>query len=163
VSIAKTHENYSADWWTPRPWLKWVGRTLGGGWFDPCPGNWNGMISGLDVDWHRRTYCNHPGSRGSTKIWWEKADNEQRRMWGAMDIVWCAFSIEQLRHMRPSPFSLPGWLVMPRERTAFVWGGKTDGKRVHGEPAKSPANWACWWTCVPPATPPVDCVIVRTS
>lgn len=80
-------------------------------------------------------------------------------------LIWCAFSVEQLRHMHPSPFHLPGWLVMPRERVAFIWGGPDDPARgrVHGQPGRSPGNWTVFWSTHPPATPPIESVIVRTS
>jgi len=163
MSIAKTYVNYSADWWTPQPWLDWVSATIGGDWLDPCPGDWDGSVSGLDVAWDVATYCNRPGSRGSVAPWWHKYLIEQGHFAGRMRFVWCAFNVEGLRYMTPSPFHLSGWLVMPRERTSFVWGGETTEAREHGKPAKSPANWAVWWTNVAPATPPVDSVIVRTA
>jgi len=164
LSVATTYGGYSADWWTPKIWRDWVTATLGDGWFDPCPSDWTSDdLSGLDTEWQRNVYCNHPGGRGSAVQWWAKYQSEQRRYKGAQLLVWCAFSVEQLRHMDPSPFHLPGWLVMPRERTAFIWGGATTAARTHGKPAKSPANWSVWWTNAAPATPPVDCVIVRTA
>ena len=166
MSIATTYGNYSSDWWTPKQWRVWVTATLGARWHDPCPSDWTpDDLSGLDTRWLSRAYVNHPGARGSSPKWWHKYQLEQQRQGGCMQFVWCAFNIEQLRHLDPSPFHLPGWLVMPRDRTAFVWGGETTEKpaRIHGEPARSPSNWSVWWTNVAPATPPVDCVIVRTA
>lgn len=165
MSVATSYQNYSPDWWTPPEWLRWVAGTLQTAvWFDPCPATWKSDDPcGLEVAWNRHTYCNHPGSRNSAAVWWRKYNREQSELRGEMLFVWCAFSVEQLRHLDPSPFYLPGWLVMPRSRTAFVWGGPTDGGREHGEPCKSPANWAVWWTTAPPATPPAESVIVRTA
>lgn len=190
ASLAKTHENYAHTWWTPPEWLRWVTATLGNGWFDPCPQRWRpGDGSGLGLAWGPSFYCNHPGARGSTSPWWEKFIS-------SLDCyskgVWCAFSVEQLRHMRPSPFHRHGWLTMPSERIGFIWGGPTlfakddgkgkakgvtekpdlallglDGKpvikRQHGERATSPGNWTVFWSSVKPAKPPVECIIVRTG
>jgi len=182
ASLAKTHASYSPDWWTPRPWKDWAAKTLDPAElydddvFDPCPGTWKPTdASGLEIDWGRRVYVNHPGSRdGSAQRWWTKAMDEQDRQNGRMALVWCAFNVEQLRHLSPSPFHLPGTLVMPRARTAFIWGGpdiaeKRDGKgkvrkaaRVHGQPMKSPGNWTVFWTTEEIPTPPVRSIIVRT-
>jgi len=159
VTGSQMYKNYSADWWTPKLWLDWATITLGGAYHDPCPAFYeDGDIPcGLsfvwpDADW----YVNHPGTRGSTKVWWEKSVRELRRYSWRRNLIWCAFSVEQLRHMDPSPFHLPGWLVMPRGRTSFT-------SAATGEAGKSPANWAVFWTTAPPAEPPVECVIVRTG
>lgn len=169
-SLAKTHANYSHDWWTPTPWLNWVSATFGtDDWFDPCPEDWTpDQPDGLTVPWTGPVYVNHPGARGSTAAWWGKYLTERTRQGAELPFVWCAFSIEQLRHMRPSALELPGWLIAPRERTAFIWGGpdmpaeKGKAARVHGRPMKSPGNWAVWWSTVKPAMPPVDCIITQT-
>jgi hypothetical protein len=107
-------------------------------------------------------------------VWWQKFIEEEEYL-GALPFVWCAFSVEQLRHMDPSPFGKEGWLVMPKERIGFLWGGpdipaKLDknGKviakeRKHGEPMKSPGNWTVFWTNCKPATPPQECLIIQTS
>jgi hypothetical protein len=58
--------------------------------------------------------------------------------------------------MDPSPFDMPGWLVMPRKRISFI-NAKT------GLPGKSPANWAVFWSNTEPADPPEDCIMVRTG
>lgn len=170
ATVAISHANYASDWMTPPEWWEWVDETLGVDRlmtpvFDPCPHDWNSeQPSGLDVEWPPGpVYCNHPGSRGSAQIWWSKYIAEQERHRGKLRFVWCAFSIEQLRHMRPSPFHLPGWLVMPRDRISFIWGGPSDDKRTHGEPCKQPTSWTVFWTNVEPATPPSECVIVRTA
>jgi len=175
MSIANTHRDYSADWNTPREWLEWAARTLRvpcAKMFDPCPAGWNPHSdpSGLEIDWLSPSYINHPGakSRGAAAKWWEKYQAEQERRAGRLSIVWCAFSMEQLRHMRRSPFHMPGWLVMPRTRTSFVWGGPRVIRRGQiirrrGQVAKSPGNWAVFWSNVEPVTPPVECVIARTS
>lgn len=179
MSLAKTHENYAHSWWTPDPWWHWVGRTFRldedlvdhprDYIFDPCPGDWDGGESGLEIPWEGPCYVNHPGDRGgSAQLWWVKYQAEQERHNGMMPFVWCAFSVEQLRHLRPSPFHLCGWLVMPRTRTPFIWGGPDTpagpnrSARVHGAPMKSPGNWAIWWSTEEPAIPPVDCIVVRT-
>ncbi len=171
MSIATTHENYAHTWWTPPEWLDWVSATLGP-WHDPCPRDWadRPQRSGLKRYWHTAFYCNHPGARGSTKPWWDKFAQSLQHGRG----IWCAFNSEQLRHMDPSPFQLPGWLVMPRDRVRFIWGGpdlykthKPTGEKVlvrkHGERPKSPGNWTVFWSRVEPAEPPAPCVIVRTG
>lgn len=175
TKVSTTHENYSHDWHTPPEWLAWVKATLGPKYFDPCPAVWDGKRDGLETIWNRRTYCNHPGGRGSTRKWWAKYIREQERHAGRLRFIWCAFNHEQLRYMDPSPMHLPGWLIMPRDRVGYIWGGPTikearnkSGKitrpaRVHGERMKSPSNWSIFWTNVEPATPPGDCVTVRTS
>jgi len=166
-SVAATHRAYSADWWTPPEWVRWVRDTLKCEPFDPCPCDWSpsSEFSGLDHRWESPAYVNHPGAkaRGAAQRWWDKYLEEQGKHHGRLEIVWCAFSVEQLRQLRPSPLELPGWLVMPRTRTAFVWGGPTKGTRIHDQIAKSPSNWAIWWTNVEPATPPVESLIVRTA
>lgn len=167
-SLAKTYANYSHDWWTPEPWLEWVSATFGrSDWFDPCPADWlpeHG--SGLDSVWLENTYVNHPGARGSVVAWWQKYCAQRSRL---NRFIWCAFSIEQFRHMMPSALELHGWLVAPRTRTAFIWGGPdtpatpSSAERLHGQPMKSPGNWAVWWTSVEPEEPPVDSIITRTG
>lgn len=167
-SLAATHSNYSHDWWTPQPWIDWVSETFGhAAWFDPCPQDWSpSRPSGLEVRWPTDTYVNHPGARGSTPHWWQAYMDRSALL---PRFIWCAFSVEQLRHMRPSALELPGWLVAPRERTAFIWGGpdtpatKTSAERIHGQPMKSPGNWAVWWTTVKPAKPPIESIVTRTG
>jgi len=178
MTIAKTFENYSHSWGTPPEWMDWVHRTLDCRpdiLFDPCSALWTpAMPSGLDIPWEDPSYCNHPGSRGSAQRWWAKYLSEQKRQGGRVRFVWCAFNVESLRHLRPSPFHLAGWFVWPRDRISFIWGGETipakfDKKRKRwtkerkrGQPAQSPGNSAVFWTNVPPANPPIECVIVRT-
>lgn len=154
------HADYSHDFWTPPEWWEWVRKTLGvRGVFDPCPGDWGpDLPSGLDVLWLGPTYVNHPGARGSTSAWWAKYLAERPSAF-----IWCAFSVEQFRHMLPSALELPGWLVAPRTRVSFIWGGPDMPGRVHGQPLKSPANWTAFWSTVEPARPPVDSIIVRTG
>lgn len=187
AALAKTHENYSHDWWTPTEWLEWVHESfMCQTYFDPCPQTWSdAQGSGLCKNWGPRNYVNHPGARGSSAIWWAKA-NAERAL--GKELIWCAFSVEQLRHMRPSPFRLPGWLVLPRERIGFVWGGPdmyrigkssklyTESEiktmhdvdtvtlaRKHGEQQTSPGNWTVFWASVKPAPTPVASEIVRTG
>lgn len=162
MSISDTYSNYSADWWTPPEWMQWVRRTLGCEPFDPCPANWNpGMGCGLEREWMENAYVNHPGSRGSTAKWWSKALKEMVRI---DRLIWCAFSVEQLRHMSKlrSPMEMDGWLIMPRDRVSFVWGGECAERRRHGVPATSPAHWAIFWSTVPPHNPPQSSLVVRT-
>lgn len=170
ASLAKTHASYSHDWWTPPEWIQWVNETfLGQAWFDPCPGDWDpaAHASGLERRWGDRTYCNHPGDRGSTPAWWSKAADEVTN--GGIDLIWCAFNVEQLRHMRPSNFRMPGWLIMPRNRIGFVWGGpdmaatKNAKARKHGERSKQPGNWTVFWSTIEPAPTPEPSLIVRTG
>lgn len=160
ASLAKTHANYAHTWWTPDEWMHWIHCTIGD-YFDPCSRAWEPThASGLDIDWGRMFYCNHPGSRGSTQPWWLKFCEEIGK--GGHG-VWCAFSVEQLRHMDPNPLTMPGWLVMPRARIGFVWGGPDTDKRKHGEVGSSPGNWTVFWSSVEPAETPADSVIVRTG
>jgi hypothetical protein len=148
--------------------MDWVAATLKTpDWFDPCYWDWKpGDPSGLDIAWEDPTYCNHPGSRGSTALWWRKYRSES---WRLAQFIWAAFSVEQLRHMRPSCLELPGWLVAPRTRVAWLWGGPdapaADGRaaRVHGQPMRSPGNWSVFWTTCKPARPPVESIVIRTG
>ena len=157
---SERHADYSHDWWTPDEWMHWVHVTLGD-FHDPCSRAWQpSHPSGLDSDWGKRFYCNHPGARGSTLLWWEKFVLELNK---GGDGIWCAFSVEQLRHMHPSPLETPGWLVMPRKRIGFVWGGQDTDKRKHGEAGKSPGSWTVFWSSVEPAETPIECVVVRTG
>ncbi len=163
---AAAYVNYSSDWWTPPEWMQWVRATLGPRAFDPAPKNWKpGSKSGLGKPWRFPCYLNHPGSRGSAVRWWEKSMHEGA---ATKPFIWCAFAIEQLRHMDPSPFELSGWLVMPETRIGFIWGGKTmtpdrGARRVHGERNRQPANWTVFWSTRKPATPPVASIIVPTG
>lgn len=177
VSLATTYQNYEHSWWTPKPWLSWVDETfLGREWFDPCPQDWapGTHSSGLERRWGDRTYCNHPGDRGSTHQWWGKGVDEVSR--GGIDLIWCAFNVEQIRHMKPSPLRLPGWMVWPRDRIGFIWGGPdivvnekavargADPKwRRHGEICKSPGNWTVFFSTLEPAPTPSPSLIVRTG
>jgi hypothetical protein len=158
MSIATTHKNYSHDWYTPGPWMEWVYKTLGTtAVFDPCPEWWNekDLPSGLDTPWTFPAYINHPGSRGSTAKWWAKAHSERLAANDWTDMIWCAFSVEQLRHMDPSPFFMDGWLIMPHKRIKFINGST-------GEVAGSPANWTVFWSSKKPAATPEGALIVRT-
>lgn len=177
MSLANVFSNYSDLWYTPPEWLEWVENTIGADYFDPCPQDWDEKLDfcGLDELWPSRFYVNHPGARGSSQPWWSKATDELigHGLDGAF--VWCAFSHEQLRHLYPSPFHMPGWLVMPRDRIGFYWGGPdmivnekavengAEPKwRLHGDQAKTPGNWTVFWTNKPPAPTPTPCVIERT-
>lgn len=176
-SYAQTYSNYSPDWWTPERWLAWVRETFERDYFDPCPGDWQKgeQPSGLDLDWQSPCYVNHPGSRGSAQVWWSKYLEEKAYAKGGIDLIWCAFSVEQLRHMDPSPMLMSGYLVLPKDRVGFVWGGPdieekrdkngkvTQKARKHGDVAKSPGNWTVFWSTVPPADPPDHCLIIRTG
>lgn len=157
MNIGKVHKNYSHEWYTPMEWMDWVSETLGEWWFDPCPAERPASFDdGLAIEWPGAVYCNHPGGRGQAKVWWSKFHAGMMRHAPGSRYLWCAFSVEQLRHLRPSPFHIPGWLVMPRQRVAFI-----DGRT--GEVAKSPAQWTVFWCNVAPATPPVESIIVRTA
>lgn len=155
MTLAQTYANYTDKWYTSPEWLAWVRKTIGVKFFDPCPANWDGAVSGLSRKWGRSTYLNHPGEHGSAPVWWAKS-LEEIIAGNCRKFIWCAFSVEQLRQMEPSPFLLPGWLVMPKSRIPFI-----DAKT--GLPGKQPSNWAVFWTNTKPATPPVDSVIVRTG
>ena len=176
-SLAKTYAFYSSDWVTPEPWWDWVYSTFGTDEvFDPCPTEWQpGEPSGLDIPWETGSYVNHPGSRGSAQRWWLKYQAERQRLDHMLRFIWCAFNIEQLRHLDPTPLGQPGFLVMPRNRTPFIWGGpniaekvNSEGKvtasaRIHGAPMKQPGNWSVWWSTEKPAKPPVESIIILTS
>lgn len=169
MTVATTHANYSHDWHTPKEWLDWVTRTLGDGWFDPCPPHWQpDDEDGLHAYWRGPTYVNHPGTRASVaRDWWAKGVRCLRER-QVSALVWCAFNSEQLRYLDPSPFHLDGWLIMPRDRIGFVWGGPDvvtpNGKsRLTGDVARSPSNWTVFWSSCAPARTPTDCVIVRTG
>jgi site-specific DNA-methyltransferase (adenine-specific) len=45
--------------------------------FDPCPIDWDGGVSGLDIEWGTSTFCNPPYS--STAKWIEKAYIESQK------------------------------------------------------------------------------------
>lgn len=162
MSVATTYAAYSSGWATPRDWMDWAARTLvcdPKDVFDPCPVHWDSsQISGLDIEWESPCYVNHPGSRGSAAAWWSKYLREQERHGGRLRMVWCAFSVEQFRQMRPSALELPGWVVWPRRRIAYKRIGFDGDSR-----SNSPSNWSAFWTNVAPATPPLDSIITRTG
>lgn len=172
-AIATTYENYSHCWHTPEEWIAWVNETfLGKPVHDPCPKNWDG-VDQHESTWGDRNYVNHPGERGSTPEWWRRCVWNLNR---GNAVIWCAFNVEQKRHMVPSPSMLPGWLIEPRERIGFIWGGpdivvneKAVEKgakpkwRRHGEQCKSPGNWTIFWSSVRPAPTPIPCVITQTG
>lgn len=166
-------------WWTPELWVEWVAQTLQNhNFFDPCPQVRPDGFDGLLTSWLASWYANHPGSRGSARIWWAKAYIELQK---GSDGIWCAFSIEQLRHMKPSPLSLAGYLVLPHRRVKFIWGGPNmvmvKGKLVpqtketlrlpirrhHGEEVGGPGNWTVFWSSRKPAPTPKPCDIIRTG
>lgn len=170
MSQPTTHADYSHDWWTPPEWGDWASETALVPMFDPCPRQWTGEDR-CDVAWWldvvpegmapAPAYVNHPGGRGEAQRWWTES---VRYILSGADLIWCAFNVEQLRHMRPSPFALDGWLVLPRERIGYIWGGPDiEGKRKHGERCKSPSNWSVFWSTMRPAPTPVPCTIVRTG
>lgn len=174
MSYADLYGNYSPMWFSPQEWKIWITATLGPDWFDPCPATWKeGDPSGLEIPYPRSFYCNHPGARGSTTPWWAKFLSE---LAPGKEGIWCAFSCEQLRHMKPSPYERPGWLVMPEERVGFIWGGPdivTNEKAVkdgakpkwrrNGDRCESPGNWTVFWTTARPAPTPKPCVIIQTG
>jgi len=155
--------DYSHDWWTPKPWLDWVDRTLGP-YFDPCPRYKCETYDGLKNEWDGNAfYVNHPGGRGNAQLWWEKTRAESCDL--EVPFIWCAFNIEQLRTLKPSPLVTPGYIIAPKKRLKFLWGGPTqeDPPRIHGEPCKSPTRWTVFWSSAMPANPPEDCYIWETG
>lgn len=154
MSVSDRHVSYSPDWSTPPEWLSWVSATLGAAWSDPCPEGAD--FDGLQLPWHGPVYCNHPGSRGSARVWWSKALDEGAADPSRLPFIWCAFSVEQLRHLDPSPFMLPGWMVMPRVRIKYI-------RQETGKREGSPTHWSVFWCNVPPAQPPEHSLIVRTG
>lgn len=170
MTLAAVHANYSADWWTPLEWLDWVSATFGTrDWFDPCPATWQpGDEDGLESRWEDPTYLNHPGTkgRGAAALWWRRYLQQRAHL---RRFIWCCFAAEQMRHMLPSCLELPGWLIAPRQRVAFIWGGPSrpetpkSAERIHGQPMRSPGNWTVFWSTIEPARPPVDCIVTRTG
>lgn len=149
--------SYSSNWYTPPEWLNWVEQTLGEGYFDPCPMDWDPtQESGLLIPWGPRVYVNHPGGRGQAKKWWKKLENENPER-----VIWCIFNMEQLRHL-PILYT-PGWLVLPNKRIGYIWGGPTSGKRVHRQRMKSPTHWSGFWSNSLTANPPEACTILETG
>lgn len=156
-------KNYAHTWWTPERWIQWVFATFELPYFDPCPADWHESYGDyLERSWKGRypIYCNHPGGRGNVAKWWGRCAKELE---AGRDVIWCAFSVEQLRTMEPSPLDMPGWLVMPKKRLSFIWGGPDMDKREHGKPGKSPSNWTVFWSSVEPAETPDECRILRTG
>jgi hypothetical protein len=164
TSLATVHRDSSPNWWTPPEWWTWVCETLDAYRpFDPCPDDWDGSlnISGLETGWQFPCYVNHPGSkRGAAQEWWNKAIYEDAFV---QPFIWCGFNLEQLWRLSPSPLLLPGWLVLPKQRVSFIWGGPDTDKRKHGERQKSPANSTFFWTTVEPKQTPVPSLVLRTG
>lgn len=150
------HTNYSPDWQTPPEWWAWVNDTLGGLVSDAAPTH--PMQDSLQCSWWPTTYCNPPGSNSNKSVseWWLKAQYEIA-IGNVERLVWCFFNNEHTRHLCPSPWELPGWMVMPVKRVAFFRGGRV---------IKSPRNWTWFWVSqdagIPPE-PPVKSIIVRTG
>ncbi len=178
-SKANSYGAYSHDWWTPPEWYSWAEQTLnrvsGDEVFDPCPSDWKpGDPDGLEVDWRSPTYCNHPGGKNKSanlRAWWAKAGRERKRIGSSFALVWCCFGTEHPYLMKPSPFELPGWLVVPPRRLPFIWGGPTTyypaghrlaGKvdREHGKPKKGAGDRATFWSTVEPAPPPTPGTLI---
>lgn len=149
-------KNYHDGWDTPPEWIEWVRQTLRETYFfDPCPSEWApGDLDGLEIPWKELSYCNHPGSRGSAAKWWTKFVYEMCRF-DRPAFIWCAYSIEQLRQLDPSPLQLSGWVVIPKKRIAYI-------DQRTGERGKSPAQASFFWSSVTPAEPPEECIITPT-
>lgn len=155
------HAQGSPLWYTPPHLSEWIRATIGE-YFDPCPKYWDGEKSGLDIPWEPVAYINHPGSGGRTsQQWWTKMHEENARHDGAGKFVYCFFNVEQIRKIEPSPLKTKGWMIWPKRRTRFVWGGESGGGRVHGEPYGSPRYWSAFWTNVEPAEFPEPCEVTE--
>ena len=165
--MSDPHENYTSDWHTPPEWARWAADTMGAIDLDPCaaPAEAHASIAwsniraaeqdGLAATWHGRVYVNPPGSNSvrSIRPWWGKAMMHLAA--GEIEaLVWCFFNWEAAITVRPSPFELDGWLVMPRARVKFIRNGEVGG---------SPRNRTVFWSSVRPANPPVDSLILRTG
>ncbi len=163
--MTDVHKNYSPEWGTPEPWLAWAAKTMGGIALDPC-GDPDRLTphcdatltaDGLDRVWRGNIYCNPPGSNSvmSVKPWWAHA-TDCIGIGTITAMVWCFFNSEATRHMVPSPWMMPGWMVLPNRRVAFVKGGSLKTQ---------PRNWAWFWVynCEKIAPPPVDSQIIRTG
>lgn len=193
ASLGATHSNYSGLWGTPNgahgspDWWRWIectfNRTHDAELFDPCPSSWSpDQPSGLEVPYpvDRPWYVNHPGSKGSTELWWGKAISEYQTASRVVHppqpaLIWCLFSVEQLRFMDPCPLELPGHMVWPLARTPFISlidydpaeHGKRGKVRRKGCPNLQPGNWSAFWcsehvdVCV--ASLPVPSIVTRTG
>ena len=153
--MADPHANYSPNWSTSPEWWAWVRATLGGSLFDPCPTNWDGEQSGLERRWRRPTYCNPPGCNSATSIkpWWAHAMTQPALL--RKGLVWCFFNSETVFSLDPSPLDLPGWLVMPDRRIAFLRNGVAQ---------RSPRNRTWFWSSVEPSRDvPTGCRFVGTG
>jgi hypothetical protein len=165
--VSDPHKNYRSDWQTPPEWVEWVHRTMGGIDLDPCApvqledyddnptlagSLFTPAENGLAQEWSGLVYVNPPGSNSvrSVREWWEHAHRQT-----AIDaLTWCFFNCEAAQTLTPDPFKLPGYMVIPRKRVAFM----TDGKL-----GKSPFNRTWFWTTSHPASTPIDCNIIRTG
>jgi len=106
---------------------------------------------GLSQPWRGRVYCNPPGANSAKSVrrWWEHA---QRQHYAAL--TWCLFNCEHARHLVPRVWDLPGYLVIPLKRVAFL---------RDGAPIKSPRNWTWFWTTRQPAPTPIESRIAQTG
>lgn len=161
------HKNYSPDWSTPGAWCAWARFTLRGNIdLDPCSTLadnervgasrlFTAGTDGLSQPWDGTVYCNPPGSNSSvsTRAWWEHAYGELAGG-RCRALVWCLFNCEHARHLDPSPFDTPGWLVIPQRRISFL---------REGVPIRSPRNWAWFWSTLPPADTPEPAWVQRTG
>lgn len=159
------HKNYRGDWQTSPEWAEWIRRTLGAIDLDPASSkDANKTIKaskyyssgGYERPWPGRVYCNPEGSNSvrSVKPWWEHGINELRsgRCTG---LVWCFFNAMASYTLKPMPWELDGYMIIPPRRVPF-W---RDGK-----PFSSPRNHALWWSSVRPCAPPPNkALIVHTG
>lgn len=150
--------SYSSNWYTPPRWIDWISKELGSSYVDVCPqdndnSNWNGLLEAWPG---RNIYCNHPGGRGNAQRWWGRYRGWIHYYEGCR-FIWCAFNIEQLRMLYPSPLETRGTLVMPRKRLKFH---APDGS-VPMSPRYASAFWLNYSS--PTNEPPDDSIITLTG
>lgn len=167
MTVVDPHQNYSDSWSTPTDWVEWARRTLGGEIdLDPCTSRAAQRRirarrfftrGGLSRHWDGAVFVNPPGSNStkSVKEWWEKAVRELEDGY-LQRLVWVAFNFEQVRILEPSMLSIPGALVLPRLRVAYLRDGK---------PMKSPRNYSVLWCfgCEPDPEFPIPSKVLRTG
>lgn len=117
----------SADWGTPKPYIKAVRKTLGGIEFDPCTSPEHQKIvkatfyvcdRGLEQNWsnYLSVFCNPPGSKNGVQPWWAKFTTVQKG-------IWLGFNMNQLAYLDPNPLLFADWIFVPRRRIKYVGAG----------------------------------------
>lgn len=153
MSRSDDRENYSAEWYTPPDWMAWIARQMEGDVYDPFQ---PGRDDAMTAPWGAETYANHPGrAGGDARRWWARYRAQAGHI---RRIVWAIFNVEHLVQLHPSPLQLPGTLVWPLRRIAWVDG--RDGCR------DQPRGVSLMWVSGrKPLTgnPPVPCLYQPTG